>query len=177
MGTAYLGASFGYNPNNEELTRMQRAQCWGTILGVAVMGALALAPSPVRGQTAAVQPAEEVYKNIIQLKGTPSDQLDPAMQFISASLGVNCEFCHVQGKYEADDKGAKKTAREMMVMTAMINKTSFGGRQQITCNSCHNGAQRPVASAPVLESDAPAHPAGAMAPAGGAHPTVDDIRS
>ena len=91
------------------------------------------------------------------------------MQFISASLGVNCEFCHVQGKFEADDKGPKKTAREMMAMTAMINKTSFGGRQQITCNSCHNGAQRPVSTPSVLETDAPAHPATAMTPpAGGA---------
>lgn len=147
----------------------------GTIFRVAAMGALALAPVAVRGQSATVKPAEEVYKNILQLKGTPSDQLDPAMQFIAASLGVSCEFCHVPGKYEADDKGAKKTAREMMAMTAMINKTSFGGRQQITCNSCHNGSQRPVASPAVLESDAPAHPAAVPAPAGGAQPTVDDI--
>jgi len=148
---------------------MQRIQRWGTIF------ALALAPQVAFGQDAAVKPAEEVYKNITQLKGTPSDQLDAAMQFVSVSLGVTCDFCHVQGKFEADDKGPKKTAREMMAMTAMINKTSFGGRQQITCNSCHNGAQRPVAIPPVLESDAPAHPAAMSAPAGGTQPTVDDI--
>src|ERR1700689_218949 len=28
--------------------------------------------------------AEQVYKNIVQLKGTPADQLNAAMQFISA---------------------------------------------------------------------------------------------
>jgi outer membrane lipoprotein-sorting protein len=153
---------------------MQRVQGWGTIFAAAAMAALALAPLPVRGQAAGVKPAEEVYKNITQLKGTPSDQVDPAMQFIAASLGVNCEFCHVQGKYEADDKGAKKTAREMMAMTAMINKTSFGGRQQITCNSCHNGATHPASIPPVLESDAPMRPAAMAAPAG-AQPSVDDI--
>ncbi len=147
----------------------------GTILGLAAVGALALAPGPVRGQAPEVKTAEQVYKNITQLKGTPADQLDPAMQFIAASLGVNCEFCHVAGKYEADDKRPKKTAREMMAMTAMINKTSFGGRQQITCNSCHNGSQRPAASPSVLESDTPARPAAMPAPAGGAQPTVDDI--
>jgi len=30
------------------------------------------------------------------LKGIPADQLIPAMQFITASLGVECEFCHVK---------------------------------------------------------------------------------
>ena len=154
---------------------MQRVQHLGIACGVALMGALALTPQPVRGQTAPVKPAEEVFKNIVQLKGTPADQLDPAMQFIAASLGVNCEFCHVQGKPEADEKGAKKTAREMMAMTAMINKTSFGGRQQITCNSCHNGSQRPQAVPAVLESDAAPKPAAMGGPAGGAQPTVDDI--
>jgi photosynthetic reaction center cytochrome c subunit len=154
---------------------MQRVQYWATLSCVALLGAIALAPQPLRAQTPAVKPAEEVYKNIVQLKGTPSDQLDPAMQFISASLGVSCDFCHVQGKFEADDKGAKKTAREMMAMTAMINKTSFGGRQQITCNSCHNGSTRPVSIPSVQDSDAPAHPAAMTPPAAGAQPTVDDI--
>ena len=154
---------------------MQRVQHWGTILGFALTAALALVPRPVQAQTAPAKPAEEVFKNIVQLKGIPSDQLDPAMQFISASLGVNCEFCHVAGKFDADDKGPKKTARQMMAMTATINKTAFGGRQQITCNSCHNGATHPSASPAVLESDAPAHTAAVAAPAGGAQPTVDDI--
>ncbi len=130
---------------------------------------------PVSAQAPASKPAEEVYKNIVELKGTPADQLDPAMQFIAASLGVNCQFCHVPGKFEADDKGAKKTARQMMAMTAMINKTSFGGRQQITCNSCHNGSTRPSAIPAVQESDTPAHPAAMGAPAGGTPPTVDEI--
>src|ERR1051326_3656195 len=93
----------------------------------------------------AVKPAEQVYKNIVELKGIPADQVGPAMQFIAASLGVNCEFCHVQGKFEADDKGAKKTARNMIAMQNMINKNSFGGRTQVTCNTCHRGAARPVA--------------------------------
>ena len=141
---------------------------WGSIFSAV----LAL---PVSAQAPASKPAEEVYKNIVELKGTPADQIDPAMQFIAASLGVNCQFCHVPGKFEADDKGPKKTARQMMAMTAMINKTSFGGRQQITCNSCHNGSTRPSAIPAVQESDTPAHPAAMGAPAGGTPPSVDEI--
>jgi hypothetical protein len=86
--------------------------------------------------------AEEIYKNIIQLKGTPADQLAPAMAFISASLGVECSFCHVPGKFELDDKPAKKTAREMMAMQASINKASFNGRTQVTCYSCQRPRNR-----------------------------------
>lgn len=82
--------------------------------------------------------ADQVYKNIIELKGTPADELIPAMQFISASLGVECSFCHVQGKFDADDKRPKKTARDMMAMTAAINKDAFKGRQEITCNTCES---------------------------------------
>jgi hypothetical protein len=132
----------------------------------------------LRAQSADAKTAEQVYKNIIQLKGTPADQLTPAMQFISAALGVDCEFCHVQGKFELDDKGAKKTAREMMAMTTAINKGSFGGRQQVTCHSCHRGSARPVSVPPVLESDAPARPEArpaAPATSAGPAPTADDI--
>jgi hypothetical protein len=60
---------------------------------------------------------------------------------------------------EADEKPAKKTAREMMAMTAAINKDAFRGQLQVTCFSCHRGAQRPVNTPPVMESDAPARPA------------------
>jgi hypothetical protein len=99
------------------------------------------------------------------------------MQFISASLGVECETCHVKDKYEADDKNAKRTAREMMAMTAAINKESFRGQQTITCYSCHRGSERPIASPPVMDSDTPpTRPvAPTRPPAGAAQPSADDI--
>src|SRR5579885_3828245 len=92
----------------------------------------ALSTHPAAAQSAEPKTAEQVYKNITELKGTPADQLGPAMSFIASSLGVNCEFCHVQGKPEADDKPAKRTARQMMAMQAAINKESFRGQRQIT---------------------------------------------
>jgi photosynthetic reaction center cytochrome c subunit len=131
----------------------------------------------VNAQTPEVKTAEQVYKNIQQLKGTPAGQLNAAMQFISASLGVECDSCHVKDKFEADDKNNKKTAREMMAMTAAINKDSFHGRQQVTCYTCHRGSTHPGAVPPVQDSDTPAHPATPATPAAGAAPapTVDDI--
>ncbi len=147
-----------------------------TGIAPAMLLACAMAPHAGFAQSADSKTAEQVYKNIVQLKGTPADQLQPAMQFISASLGVDCAFCHVQGDFTADDKAPKKTARAMMQMTAMINKESFGGRQQVTCNSCHRGAARPVSTPAVLESDATPKPATpAPAAAGAAAPTADQI--
>ena len=149
----------------------------GKFVGVpALLLACAIVPHTGFGQAASCKMAEEVYKNIVQLKGTPADQLQPAMQFISASLGVDCAFCHVQGDFASDDKGAKKTARAMMAMTAMINKESFRGRQQITCESCHRGSARPISIPPVLEADAAPKPPAPTPPAAGATaPTADQI--
>jgi photosynthetic reaction center cytochrome c subunit len=130
-------------------------------------------------QTAEPKTAEQVFKNIVQLKGIPADQLTPTMQMMAVSLGVNCEFCHVQGQMDADDKGAKKTARNMIAMTMAINQDSFRGQVQVSCYSCHRGSARPVGIPPVLESDAaPAKPEAPRVapPAGGAAgPSADDI--
>jgi photosynthetic reaction center cytochrome c subunit len=133
----------------------------------------ALAVSLV-AQTPEVKTAEQVYKNITELKGTPADQLMATMQFISASLGVQCETCHVAGKFEADDKRPKKTAREMIAMQMAINKNSFHGQTQVTCNTCHRGSERPVNVPAVLETDAPAKPE-ARPTVTGTAPTADSI--
>src|ERR1017187_9420365 len=147
-----------------------------TILAAALAaGSVAFTPQPMYGQAGEPKTAEEVYKNITQLKGTPADQVTPAMTFISAALGVDCAFCHVQGKPEADDKPQKKTAREMIAMQAMINKESFLGQRQVTCYSCHRGSARPVNMPPITESGAPAPPPPAAAPPAGPVTTVDSI--
>jgi hypothetical protein len=104
-----------------------------------------------------VPPAEEVYSNLQVLRGTPADQLLPAMEFVAASLGVACEHCHVTGSFAADDKPAKQVARRMMRMMAAINRESFEGRREVTCYSCHRGAARP-ATEPLLPVPAAAEP-------------------
>jgi photosynthetic reaction center cytochrome c subunit len=138
-----------------------------------MLAPIALAQHSLDGPATEAKTAEQVYKNIVQLKGTPSEQLLPAMQVISSSLGVECSFCHVPGKAELDDKPAKKTAREMMAMVASINKGSFGGRQQVSCYSCHHGSTNPASVPPVLETDAVR--AEGTTPVAGAAPTADDV--
>ena len=143
-----------------------------------ILAFAALAAAAMLDAQTATKTAEQVYKNITELKGTPADQLLPAMQFIASSLGVECTFCHVQGKMEADDKPSKKTARQMMAMTAAINQGHFGGRQQITCYSCHHGLSHPANMPTVLESDAAMRTEAApSAPPAGTAPTVDAILS
>jgi photosynthetic reaction center cytochrome c subunit len=123
----------------------------GVVLSVVM---LALIPGVAKAQAAAAaapqsepgpKKAEDVFKNIQVLKGVPSDQIIPAMRFISASLGVECEYCHVPREFDKDDKEHKKTARKMMEMMFAINKDNFEGHQAVTCNSCHHGAAEPAA--------------------------------
>ena len=136
--------------------------------------ALALGAAALLAHAQETKTAEQVYKNIVALKGTPADQLIPTMQFISSALGLECGSCHVQGKFDADDKQAKKSAREMIEMTLAINKGHFNGRLQITCFTCHRGSEHPVSVPPVMESDAAPHPE-MRAPSSGANPTPDEI--
>jgi photosynthetic reaction center cytochrome c subunit len=94
--------------------------------------------------------AEQVFKNIQTLKGTPADQLIPTMQFIAASLGVECDFCHVQGAFDKDDKKPKQIARKMIEMMYAINADNFDRHRQVTCNTCHRGNARPMAIPAVM---------------------------
>ena len=99
-----------------------------------------------------VKTAAQEFKNIQVLKDIPADQLIPAMQFMSASLGVECEFCHVEHAPEKDDKQEKKFARHMMEMQMNINKDNFEGKRWVTCYSCHRGAAKPI-SVPVISAE------------------------
>src|SRR5262245_18795747 len=108
-------------------------------------------------QEASNQPAEQTmeqkYKNIQVLTGLPASQLRPMMNYISASLGVNCAFCHVktgdQWEYDKDDINHKKIARRMIQMTMDINKNSFQGRAQVRCYTCHRGDEHTVTTPPL----------------------------
>jgi photosynthetic reaction center cytochrome c subunit len=97
--------------------------------------------------------AEQAFKNIQMLKGIPASQLIPTMQLISNSLGVECEFCHVEGAFDKDDKKTKQTARKMMEMVFAVNKGTFDGHREVTCNTCHRGNAHPV-SIPLVPTTA-----------------------
>ena len=98
--------------------------------------------------------AEQVYKNIQVLKGIPADQLIPAMQFITESLGVGCDQCHVERAFENDDKKSKQTARQMIQMMLALNQNNFAGQREVTCYSCHRGSLHPARTPVVATSGA-----------------------
>jgi photosynthetic reaction center cytochrome c subunit len=130
------------------------------------------APAHAAGQKL----AEEQFKNIQVLKGIPADQLIPGMQFIAASLGVDCEYCHDHQAMDSDDKKPKKIARYMMTMMLDIDKKNFDGRLEVTCYSCHRGAVKPVSIPAIKEEEAGGPGAAAKKPSeNAALPNAEDL--
>jgi hypothetical protein len=123
------------------------------LLAIAGAGAQSTAPN-APAAPAGPKLAEEEFKNIQALKGIPADQVIPSMQFIAASLGVECEYCHVAHANEKDDKKPKVTARKMINMMMAINKDNFEGHREVTCYSCHRGSKDPVATPIITDEEA-----------------------
>ena len=156
----------------------------GTMLGVALAAAVLAgtaliagaqappAPGPSPAPPAAPKTAGEAFKNVRVLKDIPADQLIPTMQFISASLGVECNYCHVQGAFEKDDRKPKKAARTMMQMMAAIDKDNFDGDRDVTCFTCHRGSPKPE-SIPAVATEEPKPEPEVAATA--ALPTADQV--
>src|SRR5512140_3680911 len=86
------------------------------------------------------------------LKELSPAELQRAMQLVRSSLGVSCDFCHVQKDgdwdFASDAKEEKQTAREMMLMVRQVNQQNFGGRPVVGCYSCHHGSPRPTSMPP-----------------------------
>lgn len=95
-------------------------------------------------QQPATQTAAQRFKNIQIFKDIPATQLDPTMAFISGSLGVRCDYCHVPGQFEKDDKPTKLAARRMIKMVFDVNKGTFNGQGAVSCFTCHRGKPTPV---------------------------------
>ena len=131
------------------------------VIGFVILGAktqsggMAQGPGAPQASASAAGPkkAEEQFKNIQVLKGVPAEEIFPTMQFIAASLGVECDFCHVQNAFEKDDKKPKQTARKMMEMMFAINADNFDGHREVTCYSCHRGNAHPQAIPAVMTED------------------------
>ena len=140
-------------------------------IGFAVIGAHAQSTAP----PAHPKLAGDQFKNLKVLKDVPADQIFPSMQFISASLGVECDYCHVrEGQkmvFDKDDKKTKLTARKMMEMMFAIDKDNFKGHLEVTCYSCHRGAADPVGT-PIISDEAPKPEAERGNPAAEAKPVL-----
>jgi photosynthetic reaction center cytochrome c subunit len=110
-------------------------------------------PQQASTPAAARKTASQQFKNIQVLKDVPADQLIPAMQFITASLGVDCEYCHVEHAFDKDDKKPKVTARKMMEMMITINSENFESHRMVTCYTCHQGGAHPVSIPAIAEHE------------------------
>jgi len=97
--------------------------------------------------------AEEAFKNVQVLKGIPVDDFLETMGIMAAALQFDCSDCHVGAGTDkvdwAADTPRKRTARRMVSMVATINKDNFGGRQLVTCWTCHRNRDKPLVT-PVM---------------------------
>jgi photosynthetic reaction center cytochrome c subunit len=124
------------------------ALAWALVSAV-VIGQAQRAEQAPQGRAPQERPplAEDVFTNVQVLRGIPVNDFMGTMGIFSAALGMSCEDCHKAGDSNwaayAADNPRKLMARSMVVMMATINKTHFGGRQAVTCFSCHRGTDRP----------------------------------
>lgn len=96
------------------------------------------------------------------LKVLPNDisreDLGKVMDGFKVALGVKCNFCHAASAddpkhmdFASDAKPEKDMARDMMRMTAKINKKYFHIKDAsniksvlaVSCFTCHNGTAHP----------------------------------
>ena len=124
------------------------------ILFIAILSLISLAATVPQQQQ-----EKEPFK-AKNLKVLPKDisyeELDSIMDGFKAALGVKCGFCHAPSKdnpkkldFASDEKKHKIIAREMMEMTAKINKKYFKEEQEkhgvaaVQCATCHRGKPEP----------------------------------
>ncbi|OLC47993.1 MAG: hypothetical protein AUH43_10475 [Acidobacteria bacterium 13_1_40CM_65_14] len=116
------------------------------------------AHSAVGDQTASTTApllAEQAFKNIQALKGISAADFMGTMGIMTAALGFDCSECHIAAGTDkvdwAADTPRKVIARRMVNMVAAINQNNFGGRQLVTCWTCHRGRDKPVVT-PTLDA-------------------------
>lgn len=125
------------------------------VLGIFVAAAVSAAAQAPAGGAQTPPPPPMTNLQIIP-KDTPRPQVLQQMQAIAASLGVQCNYCHVMegrgGRTDmaADDKATKKAARGMMLLAREINSKlpeSIGKAPEATtrvgCATCHRGVPIP----------------------------------
>lgn len=129
--------------------------------GRTILAATAVAAAGLIGGLAAAQTAppekpllaEQVFKNVQVLRGIPVDDFLGTMGIMAAALQFDCSDCHVAAGTEkvdwAADTPRKQMARLMVIMVATINKNNFGGRQLVTCWTCHRNRDKPLVT-PVM---------------------------
>ena len=137
------------------------------LLGVAMEAGQAAPAAPAQGATDRGPMTEEVFKQIMLLRGIPVDTFFEVMGTFASSMGNDCTFCHAANSALNKAAFAEQTpriqrARQMITMVSAINKQYFNGAPRVTCFTCHGGSNVPKADPsfmsqygePVLDPDA-----------------------
>src|SRR5437763_1981904 len=83
------------------------------------------------------------------LKVLKPEEVRAMMGGMRASLGVQCNFCHVQGDNASDDNPHKLVARAMMKMMNDANASLADvAKTKVTCYTCHRGKNMPESAPP-----------------------------
>jgi hypothetical protein len=84
------------------------------------------------------------------LKVLKADEYLPAMRSFTVALGVNCNYCHVQGDRASDANPKKDIARMMIAMARDVNSKFPDGadKMHVTCYTCHRGKTEPETTPP-----------------------------
>ena len=146
---------------------MRQVGCALGLTLVAASVALAQPPAPAGqaggGQRGAGNPPPAPTNLQILPKDIPRDQLLQTMQAFTQSLGVQCNYCHVQegrgGRNDmaSDEKQTKKTARQMLVFARELNDKlpavvgkAAADTTRVGCSTCHRGVPIPKQLTDVL---------------------------
>ncbi len=124
------------------------------LVGVTQLSVVWFIGMGLMGERAAAQEkpllAEQVFKNIRALRGISVDDFLGTMGLMTAALQSDCADCHIGAGTDTVDWAAdtpkKVMARAMVNMVANINRTNFGGRQLVTCWTCHRNRDKPLAT-------------------------------
>lgn len=138
------------------LLRQRDSGRWQKQVVATLIGSIFVVWASAQGPVASPdKTSSQVFKNIKVFNNIPSDQLIPSMQFITAALGVQCEYCHVERAFDRDDKKPKQIARRMIQMTMALNEQNFEGKQIVSCYSCHRGHPKPISIPVIPDTPAP----------------------
>ena len=105
----------------------------------------------------AFKPAPNSFRNLqVYPKDVTETRVMNDMELFSRSLNVGCNYCHTklsdgEWDYASDESPHKGEAREMMIMTNVLNEKYFKFNLKedpryapMNCYTCHRGEEYPA---------------------------------
>ncbi len=119
------------------------------LFGVTGIAVSARQAGPAAGAAENPPMAEDVFKNVLVLKGIPVDEFLDTMGMFAAATAKDCTGCHspqiLDGRPEAFAIATPmiQKARFMIGMMNAINRNYFGGQKRVSCATCHSNTSAP----------------------------------